>query len=413
MIVVGTATVNSSTGKVDLVAPLGFGTARGVRLSNFTGDTITLTNIAGTSQSQEYLAPQTQMVYSTTNIGATPTAVGTSYSSDQIASNLLIEWSTDPDSDFIGTYPAALPAAISNTNGASVIYSEGNIPTSGAPFVVGSASGVDIPGDNILVLVHVKCANGAGDPGGFLVVVQEATTSVPDVSQAAAGCFIYAGVSGNLSSTNAILSCVVPAKLTHAGKIVVEVIPPSSATVASAAIYSLTNSNIDVPLQYIDLCDPFVFTTTPFTPDPAVSLAAALSPLYSNAAAMTLAAGLAAFSAGEIQATLTQLTSGTGLNTPGFISSNSAQSTLAPDYTTLQAFADAYIIGTTDCYTYTGTTNDLIIGRRAITYNNTGISNFGNMLFIFLTTTDTGNITVDLTLSNNRPTYCIMSESSV
>lgn len=110
-IIVGTASVNGN--KVVLTPPMGFGTARGVRISNFTPDTLILNNVSGTDQSQEYLAPQTCMVYRTLNVQQTPYVQGFNYAASQIAPNILLEWSTDPDTDFIGTYPSALPANIS------------------------------------------------------------------------------------------------------------------------------------------------------------------------------------------------------------------------------------------------------------------------------------------------------------
>lgn len=110
-IIVGTATVQGN--KVILSAPMGFGTARGLRISNFTPDTLILNNISGTDQSQEYIAPQTAMVYRTLNVQQAPYVQGFNYAPAQIAPNILLEWSTDPDSDFVGTYPAALPAKIS------------------------------------------------------------------------------------------------------------------------------------------------------------------------------------------------------------------------------------------------------------------------------------------------------------
>lgn len=138
MIIVGTAVVNASTGKVNLVAPMGFGTARGVRLSNYTSVTLTLINISGTEQSQEYLAPQTQMIYTSANIGATP-IVESDQPASVVAEYLLVEWSTEPDVDFIGTYPAALPSPIQESpSTGAVIYSSTTVtPASQAsPFVV-------------------------------------------------------------------------------------------------------------------------------------------------------------------------------------------------------------------------------------------------------------------------------------
>lgn len=140
MIVVGTATVNPHTGKVELNAnsAMGFGTARGVRLSNFTSVSLTLTNISGVDQSQEYLAPQTQMVYPTANIGATP-IIESDQPAAVIAEFLLVEWSTDPDTDFIGTYPAALPVPITESPSTGSVIFASTAPvtaTQAKPFIV-------------------------------------------------------------------------------------------------------------------------------------------------------------------------------------------------------------------------------------------------------------------------------------
>jgi hypothetical protein len=112
MIIPGTADVDASTSLIMLRAPFGFSTARGVRVSNYNQDAIILTDISGTDQSQEFLMPLSQMVYPSVNAGRVPSARAFSSATVAAADAILVEWSDDPDHDFLGTYPVALPVAL-------------------------------------------------------------------------------------------------------------------------------------------------------------------------------------------------------------------------------------------------------------------------------------------------------------
>jgi hypothetical protein len=92
-----------------IIPPQGFGAINGLRLTNYTGMTLLLNNMASTGQGEEFLFPQQQMVYHTRNISAPPEAQGY-YTQKAFAPNqLFVEWSDDSINDFIGTYPAFLP----------------------------------------------------------------------------------------------------------------------------------------------------------------------------------------------------------------------------------------------------------------------------------------------------------------
>lgn len=245
MIVPGTATVNPDTHYVELSAPMGFGTARGVRLSNFTGTTITLQNISGVDQSQEYLAPLTQMVYPTSNVGVTPRAFGVGYPSDQIAQNLLVEWSTDPGADFLGTYPAALPTTgVSNNNGTSLVMNQtvaggipflelGNIPSQ-YMLLTGTVK-VAVPGDAVLVSVEE-----AGEYGSTQAQGAYAAAVLSPVNQ-------WPGMSTYFFS--------LPVRLAHVGQPILSVETLNGGVIDSAQVnvFATSLQTFNVPLQYIDL----------------------------------------------------------------------------------------------------------------------------------------------------------------
>lgn len=103
----GTAQISGT--HVLILPPQGFGAINGLRLTNYTGMTLLLNNMASTGQGEEYLFPQQQMVYHTRNISAPPEAQGY-FSHKAFAPNtLFVEWSDDSINDFIGQYPAFLP----------------------------------------------------------------------------------------------------------------------------------------------------------------------------------------------------------------------------------------------------------------------------------------------------------------
>jgi hypothetical protein len=103
----GTAQISGT--HVLILPPQGFGAINGLRLTNYTGMTLLLNNMASTGQGEEFLFPQQQMVYHTRNISAPPEAQGY-YTHKAFSPNqLFVEWSDDSINDFIGVYPAFLP----------------------------------------------------------------------------------------------------------------------------------------------------------------------------------------------------------------------------------------------------------------------------------------------------------------
>lgn len=112
----GTAKISGT--HVLIIPPQGFGAINGLRLTNYTGMTLLLNNMASTGQGEEYLFPQQQMVYHTRNISAPPEAQGY-FTQKAFAPGLLfVEWSDDSINDFIGQYPAFLP--LENIAGAAL-----------------------------------------------------------------------------------------------------------------------------------------------------------------------------------------------------------------------------------------------------------------------------------------------------
>lgn len=318
MIVVGTAVVNPSTEQVELRAPMGFGTARGVRLSNFTGDSITLTNISGVDQSQEYLAPQTQMVYPTANVGAVPTAVGVSYPPDQIAQNILVEWSTDPDADFLGTYPAALPANISSFQGTARVFHAAG--AAGAALVDNEIDLGILPSDYAILALSVTFTNP--EDSWCQILLQEFNAATNHVGAQAGFLIMKEDLAG--------FSLALPIRLTHIADLFLTISKGSALAVDSvnASMYTVPELPDDVPLAYMDVPYPlrFQFTGTP----PAVSspptpeklslhiqdnFPGALSPqcIPSN---------------NEWYVSLQKLTSATGTNTPGWLANDESNFTV-------------------------------------------------------------------------------------
>lgn len=240
MIIVGTAEVNSSTGQVELIAPMGFNTAEGVRLSNFTGDTVTITGINGRDQSQEYLAPQTQMVYATANIGATPTVIGFTYTAEQIAANLLVEWSTDPSNDFLGTYPTALPTGITVAYGTSLVNSfPSTTPLNTVPRDLGI-----IPTTYGYVSIDLPAYQTAGIAAQLIAHIYEDNTL--------AGCDVW--VLAALQPHN-VTTVTIPIQVSHIGASVTIAFAGASNTGYSNGairVYS-TPSPVNVPLGYTDI----------------------------------------------------------------------------------------------------------------------------------------------------------------
>jgi hypothetical protein len=132
----GTAVLNGSN--VLITPPQGFGAINGLRLTNYTGETLLVNNISSTGQGEEFLFPQQQMVYHTRNISAAPTAQGFFTHTAFPPNRLFVEWSDDSINDFIGVYPAILPQEnfIALGLGSPVILSDtvaSTVATNGAP----------------------------------------------------------------------------------------------------------------------------------------------------------------------------------------------------------------------------------------------------------------------------------------
>jgi len=108
MIILGKATIAPQGVIIDTQDISGFNTVAAVRLSNYSGDVITLRNISGQDQSEEYLMPLQQMVYPSANIRNIPTLEALSLGNAIVVETVLVEWSTDPLVDFQGTYPVPL-----------------------------------------------------------------------------------------------------------------------------------------------------------------------------------------------------------------------------------------------------------------------------------------------------------------
>lgn len=107
MILIGSTKVVGQ--QLQLVPPTGFNSVQAVRLSNFADNPVILNNVSGIDQSQQYLMPVQCMVYSSSNVSNPPTIqpTGTDTAAG-IATKVLVEWSTDPQTDFQGTYPAPI-----------------------------------------------------------------------------------------------------------------------------------------------------------------------------------------------------------------------------------------------------------------------------------------------------------------
>lgn len=115
----------------------GFGGMKGCRMTNYTADAIILNNITGdTPGAQEYLMPFQQAVYKVENVRQPPTAQGVVLGSAFAASQLFVEWSDDPLTDFPGTYPTIVAQAPINpantTDGVAVLGggAAGTVPAS-------------------------------------------------------------------------------------------------------------------------------------------------------------------------------------------------------------------------------------------------------------------------------------------
>lgn len=155
----GTAKISGT--HVLILPPQGFGAINGLRLTNYTGMTLLLNNMASTGQGEEFLFPQQQMVYHTRNISAPPEAQGY-YTQKAFAPNqLFVEWSDDSINDFIGMYPAFLPQdALAGKNLSTPVILTTIAPDAGAAAP---------PPQNNSVLFNT--INGVQTPGPMIVPI--------------------------------------------------------------------------------------------------------------------------------------------------------------------------------------------------------------------------------------------------
>jgi hypothetical protein len=142
VIILGSAKVTANGQTVTIARPPGSegpnSPYQAVRLTNFTSDVLVLTNIGGTVQSQEYLAPLATMVYHSEPSGPIPTIVGQALGANLPLTAVLVEWSTDPDNDFIGTYPYTNPVLPAASQASAPFFNMGlvTLTTHGDPYEI-------------------------------------------------------------------------------------------------------------------------------------------------------------------------------------------------------------------------------------------------------------------------------------
>ncbi len=127
-ILIGSArTVN---GQVTITPPAGHsGSIHAVRLSNYSGELLILTNMYSERPGREYLVPFQQMVYQIFNFQEVPTIVGILLGTAFDTARLLVEWSTEPLADFPGRYPVDLTQAdLSGIGGAAPSWEVFELP---------------------------------------------------------------------------------------------------------------------------------------------------------------------------------------------------------------------------------------------------------------------------------------------
>lgn len=143
-IFLGSTSFDEQNDKLVIKPPFGFNTIQGVRIANYTVDVLILQNITGDNLSdRQYLPPATQMFYPIRNAQDYPTMDGLQIGPDLPNEQVLIEWSDDPDNDFLGTYPYALPLnpdSFASGNQAYNVRYEGNAtPDDGLHYSGGGA----------------------------------------------------------------------------------------------------------------------------------------------------------------------------------------------------------------------------------------------------------------------------------
>lgn len=108
---------------VTLVPPAGFNTVLYCRLSNLSQGTLTLFNINPSESDTQYLLPNQQNIYYSTNTAQNPVVQSALDVPSVLAKELFAEWSTDPRNDFPGTYPC--PVTVTAPVTANAIYLQG------------------------------------------------------------------------------------------------------------------------------------------------------------------------------------------------------------------------------------------------------------------------------------------------
>jgi hypothetical protein len=189
----GTAALNGNN--VLIKPPQGFGAINGLRLTNYTGETLLINNISSTGQGEEFLFPQQQMVYHTRNISAAPTAQGFFTHEAFPPSKLFVEWSDDSINDFIGQYPAFLPQTefINPALGSPIILAT-TIPTTVATTAppnffdysidFNSVDGVQAPGPLVIPTGFAMALNNIQISASYMAPpfgVQQFTISLAEV----------------------------------------------------------------------------------------------------------------------------------------------------------------------------------------------------------------------------------------
>lgn len=186
MILLGTNTIVGNV--LQLKPPLGFGGGRGVRLTNLSTDVVVLTNVSGTDQSQEYLLPRQTMVYQSANVSGTPTAYGLTLPIATVAASFYSEWSTDPLTDFVGTYPSSV-----RSGGASPVQNGVTLDAWSFPDQTVATANITTGGPNATVFTLISTANNPALPTSVTYNGTNVGANVAFLQNTVRGCVVYKG----------------------------------------------------------------------------------------------------------------------------------------------------------------------------------------------------------------------------
>lgn len=152
MIIPGKVVVTANG--VTLPPPAGFNTTTAVRIGNLSAGALVLTNVDPGNPSQEYLLPNQQNVYVSSNTAQNITMQSQNGDTPAtIAADLYVEWSTEGDwrKDFQGVYPAQITAsaqvlaeAIFAQGVPNVLKSEQVLPDVNGNYAIGGFSALFI-----------------------------------------------------------------------------------------------------------------------------------------------------------------------------------------------------------------------------------------------------------------------------